>query len=213
MSTKKLWTSQEQRVVIYHLLYPILYPLPSARAASKRIPQPQPTPALKGWKCPRICRRGGRGGGLVAAGKIDPCINIMISIISHCSTAYLERYFCNFVIFVLNIVTLVFSRCLIIPCSCLFDNNLLNLTDRDLFWSNVESKFDRTRFFAVVLLLNFSSPLVRVSSKFVLVPWYVQSVNESFYIPADIPQKAVYRELASNSAIFSLHVRELFRFF
>ena len=34
-----------------------------------------------------------------------------------------------------------------------------------------------------------------------------------FYIPADIPQKAVYRELASNSAIFSLHVRELFRFF
>ena len=65
----------------------------------------------------------------------------------------------------------------------------------------------------MVLHLNFSSPLVRVSSKFVLVPWYVQSVNESFYIAADIPQKAVYRELASNSAIFSLHVRELFRFF
>ena len=33
-----------------------------------------------------------------------------------------------------------------------------------------------------------------------------------FYIPADIPQKAVYRELASNSAIFSLHIRELFRY-
>ena len=34
-----------------------------------------------------------------------------------------------------------------------------------------------------------------------------------FFHPADIPQKAVYRELASNSAIFSLHIRELFRFF
>ena len=34
-----------------------------------------------------------------------------------------------------------------------------------------------------------------------------------FFYPADIPQKAVYRELASNSAIFSLHIRELFRFF
>ena len=68
-------------------------------------------------------------------------------------------------------------------------------------------------FFAVFWHLNFSSPLVRVSSKFVLVLWYVQSVNECFYIPADIPQKAVYRKLASNSAIFSLHVRELFRFF
>ena len=44
------------------------------------------------------------------------------------------------------------------------------------------------------------------------VPWYVQSVNECFYIPAGIPQKAVYRELASNSAIFSLHIRELFRY-
>ena len=61
-------------------------------------------PALKGWKCPRICRRGGRGEGLVVAGKIDPCINIITSIVSHCSIAYLERYFCNFVIFVTNLM-------------------------------------------------------------------------------------------------------------
>ena len=35
------------------------------------------------------------------------------------------------------------------------------------------------------------------------------NVDESFYIPADIPQKAVYRELASNSATLSLHVRSI----
>ena len=39
----------------------------------------------------------------MVAGKIDPCINLITSIISHCSTAYLERYFCNFVIFVILI--------------------------------------------------------------------------------------------------------------
>ena len=34
---------------------------------------------------------------------------------------------------------------------------LLIMTDRNLFWSNVESKIDHTRFIAVVLHLTFSS--------------------------------------------------------
>jgi len=40
----------------------------------------------------------------VVAGKIEQCINIITSIISHCNTAYLERNFCNFVIFVINLM-------------------------------------------------------------------------------------------------------------
>ena len=51
------------------------------------------------------------------------------------------------------------GECLISPWSCLFDNNLyylLILTDRDLFWSNIEQDWYYTVFFAVVLHLDFS---------------------------------------------------------
>ena len=100
MSTKKLWTSHEQRVVIYHLLYLLLYPLPSARAASKEFPSPSP----KGLEMSQDMSEGWEGRRISDSRKIDPCINIITSIISHCSTAYLERYFCNFVIFVINLM-------------------------------------------------------------------------------------------------------------
>ena len=83
-----------------------------------------------------------------------------------------------------HIVTTVFSRWSISPCSCLFNNNLyflLILTDRDLFSSNVESNIDRTRF------LQWSCTLtLHVIDKFIRKWFSLFQVIHSFSLFSDV---------------------------